>query len=345
MSVNETNETNETGVGGARADMLAHMGSLQQAAYTRPIEYQEGRAHGLKAIEVKNGPLRFVSMADRALDVCQFEYRGENLTFLSKPGLNGRNQFDTNGLEAQRSIMGGLFFTCGFENICAPYVTPEGGKYPAGSFPMHGRIRTTPAEHVSSDAHWTAEGDYVLEVSGEMREAELFGENLVMRRKITSVYGQPSITVEDEVTNESFRDEPLMWMYHCNFGWPLLAEGAEVVIPSRKATPRDETTAADDSEDTEKKSFPWDAVVSFGIVILAALVLLILYFVNPKFKKKLQDFNRSIKSELKKVVWSPKREVKKNTVIVLVFVAAFAILIGLLDFLFSKGIIALGKLF
>lgn len=145
MSVNETNETNETGVGGARADMLAHMGSLQQAAYTRPIEYQEGRAHGLKAIEVKNGPLRFVSMADRALDVCQFEYRGENLTFLSKPGLNGRNQFDTNGLEAQRSIMGGLFFTCGFENICAPYVTPEGGKYPAGSFPMHGRIRTTPA--------------------------------------------------------------------------------------------------------------------------------------------------------------------------------------------------------
>ena len=49
MSVNETNETNETGVGGARADMLAHMGSLQQAVYTRPIEYQEGRAHGLKA--------------------------------------------------------------------------------------------------------------------------------------------------------------------------------------------------------------------------------------------------------------------------------------------------------
>ena len=40
MSVNETNETNETGVGGARADMLAHMGSLQQAVYTRPIEYQ-----------------------------------------------------------------------------------------------------------------------------------------------------------------------------------------------------------------------------------------------------------------------------------------------------------------
>ncbi|RSX54057.1 hypothetical protein D2E25_0363 [Bifidobacterium goeldii] len=244
MLVNHANPT--------RADMLARMGSLQQVAYTRPIEYQEGRAHGLKAIEVKNGPLRFMSMADRALDIAQIEYRGENLTFLSKPGLNGRNQFDTNGLEAQRSIMGGLFFTCGFENICAPYVTPEGSKYPAGSYPMHGRIRTTPAEHVSSDAYWNENDQYVLEVSGEIREAELFGENMVLRRRISSVYGTPTITVEDEVTNESFREEPLMWMYHCNFGWPLLAAGAEVVIPSRKATPRDETTAADET--------PWNEI-------------------------------------------------------------------------------------
>lgn len=90
-----------------RSDMLAHVGSMQQAAYVRPIEYQEGRTHGLKAVEVKNGPLRFMSMADKALDVALFEYKGENLTFLSKPGLNGRNQFDTNGQEALRSIMGG----------------------------------------------------------------------------------------------------------------------------------------------------------------------------------------------------------------------------------------------
>lgn len=243
---------NEATVNASRSAMLARTGSVQQAAYVRPIEYQEGRAHGLKAIEAKNGPMRFMAMADRALDIAQFEYRGENLTFLSKPGLNGRNQFDTNGLEAQRSIMGGLFFTCGFENICGPYVTPAGSRYPAGSYPMHGRIRTTPAEHVCSDAHWDADGRYVLEISGEMREAELFGENMVLRRRITSVYGTPSITVEDEVTNESFREEPLMWMYHCNFGWPLLDEGAEVVIPSLKATPRDETTAADGT--------PWNEI-------------------------------------------------------------------------------------
>ena len=113
------------------------------------------------------------------------------------------------------------------------------------------------------------------------------------------------------------------------------------------AAPADETTAAsdDDHDHDHDHGFPWDAVISFGIVIIASIVLLIVYFVNPKFKEKVQNFFRSLKSELNKVVWSSKDDVKKNTIVVLIFVAAFAVLIGLLDFLFSKGIIALGKLF
>ena len=113
------------------------------------------------------------------------------------------------------------------------------------------------------------------------------------------------------------------------------------------AAPADETTAAsdDDHDHDHDHGFPWDAVISFGIVIIAIIVLLIVYFVNPKFKEKVQNFFRSLKSELNKVVWSSKDDVKKNTLVVLIFVAAFAVLIGLLDFLFSKGIIALGKLF
>lgn len=113
------------------------------------------------------------------------------------------------------------------------------------------------------------------------------------------------------------------------------------------AAPADETTAAsdDDHDHDHDHGFPWDAVISFGIVIIAIIVLLIVYFVNPKFKEKVQNFFRSLKSELNKVVWSSKDDVKKSTIVVLIFVAAFAVLIGLLDFLFSKGIIALGKLF
>lgn len=127
------------------------------------------------------------------------------------------------------------------------------------------------------------------------------------------------------------------------------AEGeATTAAPAETtAAPADETTAAsdDDHDHDHDHGFPWDAVISFGIVIIAIIVLLIVYFVNPKFKEKVQNFFRSLKSELNKVVWSSKDDVKKNTIVVLIFVAAFAVLIGLLDFLFSKGIIALGKLF
>ena len=108
-----------------REELLKKVGSMQQLAYVRPIQYQEGRTSGLKAFEVKNGPLTYHVLGDKCLDVGQFTYKGINMNFLSKPGLQGRNHYDTNGDEALRSIMGGLFFTAGLENICAPYTGKE----------------------------------------------------------------------------------------------------------------------------------------------------------------------------------------------------------------------------
>ncbi|MCR5346702.1 MAG: aldose 1-epimerase family protein, partial [Fretibacterium sp.] len=95
-----------------------------------------------------------------------------------------------------------------------------------------------PAEHMCGDAFW--EGDeYHLKVSGEMREASLFGENIVLRRSIETVYGTRVVTLTDEFENQAFRDEPLMLLYHINFGWPFLNEHTRFYIPTRKVTPRD----------------------------------------------------------------------------------------------------------
>ena len=216
--------------------LLRRVGSMEQLAYIRPVKYLEGRAGGLRAFDVQNGPLEFQVLADKAMDVGQMRFKGVNFTFLSKPGLQGRNPYDTRGQEAQRSIMGGLFFTAGLENICAPCVV-DGKEYP-----MHGRIRTTPAVHLSSRAGWEGE-DYVLRLSGESREAELFGENMLLRRTIETRYGSPSITITDEIENQSFRPEPLLLLYHINIGYPLLDEGTELLLPTRSVAPRDETSA------------------------------------------------------------------------------------------------------
>ena len=215
----------------SKKDLMRYSGSLQQIAYVRPIIYYEGRSKGLKAYDVKNGKMSFRVLADKCLDVSEFSYAGINMSFLSKPGLQGLAHYDTNGAEAQRSIMGGFFFTAGLENICAP-CNINGVDYP-----MHGRIRTTPAEHLSSDAFWEND-EYKIKISGEMREAALFGENLVLRRSIETKYGSKSFVLTDEFENEAFRDEVLMLLYHINIGWPFLDEHTKIYIPTSKITPR-----------------------------------------------------------------------------------------------------------
>lgn len=220
-----------------RTTLYRLTGSMQQLAYTRLLTVEEGRAGGMRAVEVKNDDLRFLIMADKGLDVAALEYQGMTLSFTSKPGLNGRNPFDTHGQEALRSIMGGLFFTCGLQNICGPCKTGD------EEYPMHGRIRTTPAEHVCADACWEGD-DYVLTVRGELRESHLFGPNLVLRRTIRSVFGSGRLEIIDEVENQTPEEADLMLMYHCNFGYPFLRPGTRLILPSKAVRGREDWSQA-----------------------------------------------------------------------------------------------------
>ena len=103
---------------------------------------------------------------------------------------------------------------------------------------MHGRMRTTPGEHLSADAFWAADG-YHLRACAEMREAALFGENMTLRRSVETVYGQKTVTLTDAFENQGYRDEPLMLLYHINLGWPFLDENLRLYLPTQKVTPRD----------------------------------------------------------------------------------------------------------
>lgn len=219
-----------------RQELLRRAGHISQVADVREISFEEGRAAGMKGWAVKNGPLSFTVMKDKCLDLAEVSYKGMGLNFLSKPGLQGRNHYDTNGAEAQRSIMGGMMFTCGLENICAPYAGDK-------AYPMHGRIRTTPAEHTGADTCWKGDS-YEISLHGEMREAELFGENLLLKRNITTVYPGKQIFIEDTIENQGFREEPAMLLYHFNVGYPLLDQGAEIILPTKRVIPRDEAAAA-----------------------------------------------------------------------------------------------------
>ena len=115
----------------------------------------------------------------------------------------------------------------------------------------------------------------------------------------------------------------------------------------------DDTTttgdAADDGHDheeeekeEEKKGLTTGDIISLAVLGLA-IVGVVIYCLTHK--EKVGKFFRSLKSEFKKIVWTPWTQVRKNTVVVLIVVIAIGLLIAGVDFIFSKGIYALGRLF
>lgn len=215
-----------------RKELLKLCGNMEQLAGVRRIEYQDGRASGLRCALVENGVLEFPLMLDKCLDPAWLRYRGMNMSFLSKPGLQGRNAYDTAGGEAIYSIMGGAMFTCGLGNV-------HGHRRIGGTdYPTHGRIRTTPAEKVGMDAFWDG-GEYRIRVTGEMREARLFGENMVLRRTVETAYGSPWIRFVDTIENQGAEPQPLLLLYHCNAGYPFLSPGTRILVPELSCEPRD----------------------------------------------------------------------------------------------------------
>ena len=102
-----------------------------------------------------------------------------------------------------------------------------------------------------------------------------------------------------------------------------------------------DTTATTTTGSTEKESLSTGDIVSLailGVVIVIAAIWCI------KNREKVGKYFRSLKSEYKKIVWSPWNQVRKNTLVVIVVVIAVALLIGIADYIFSNGIRSLGNL-
>jgi hypothetical protein len=219
-----------------RKELARSVGNLNQIAYMRPVEMREGRAGGLEAIEVDTGGgLRFTVLKGKCLDISGMSCNGVNLSYLTKPGLVAPEYFDPHGEEFLRFFQAGLLYTCGLSNVGAACVE-EGVE-----LNTHGRIGNTPAEVTGISSRW--EGDECLmEIHGEMRESAMFLENLLLRRKIGTSIGSRRVAISDIVENQGFEERDLMILYHFNFGFPLLSDGARVALPSIDVEPRDEAS-------------------------------------------------------------------------------------------------------
>ncbi len=83
-------------------------------------------------------------------------------------------------------------------------------------------------------------------------------------------------------------------------------------------------------------------IINAGII---AAIIIIAVVLCVKFRKKLGDFLRSVKSEFKKITWSSKEQTIKAFLVVIVIAAVFAIALTLMDLAFNTGISTLADLF
>lgn len=222
----------------SRREVERRIGNLRQLGGIRACELSDGRSRGVRALEVATGSgLAFTILPDRGMDIADFTFKGMSLVYHTAAGIAHPSYHDPAGLEWLRVFFAGLLTTCGLTYFGSP------GRDGDSELGLHGRYSSTPAARVADLSRW--EGDeYVLEASGVVEEASLFGEKLRLSRSISSRIGSRSVSIRDRVENFGGFPSPFVILYHVNAGFPLLDESAELISASRKVEPYDERSAA-----------------------------------------------------------------------------------------------------
>ncbi len=201
------------------------VGTMDQLGGVERIILAEGNSTGIEAYRIRTGGgLDATVLATRGMDIGPASYRGYPLAWQSATGQAHAAFFEPEGLSWLRTFHGGLVCTCGLTYAGSPCIDGE------QALGLHGRVSHIPARHLASGAYWR-DGEYFMYVEGEVREAIVFGENIVMKRTITAVLGQPELHILDVVTNDAFAPQEHMLVYHINFGFPLMDADTELICP------------------------------------------------------------------------------------------------------------------
>ncbi len=216
-----------------KRELLRYVGDYRQLFGIKHYMLTNGRDNGVRAFDIRSGSgLEFTILQDRCLDLAALSFRGINCSYLSKTGIVSPFYYERDGNGFLRNFYSGMLTTCGLRNVGPSSADGE------DFFTQHGRISNIAAEDVSAVVENDNESP-VIRIRGTMREACVFGENLLLHREIICRYGENKIEIRNTVRNEGFRREALMLLFHFNVGYPLLDENAYLIVPSVHVTPRD----------------------------------------------------------------------------------------------------------
>ncbi len=195
----------------------AQLGGIETAVL------DNGAGRGVRVAWVNTGsPLRYKVVLDRAMDIADTFFGAHSLAWISRSGTTPPVPTALYDADWLQTFGGGLVTTCGLSHIGVP----ETDEY--GRRGLHGRISTQPAEIVAIEQPDPERGRLRMALTGVVRETSVFGPHLELRRTISSELGCPEIRIHDQVINRGNQSSPHMLLYHCNLGYPLVDEGAEI---------------------------------------------------------------------------------------------------------------------
>ena len=220
----------------SRGELLARVGRLEQLAGVQLVEAADGAERGVRRLRFATGAgFDFEVLVDRGFDIGRAWLGGRPLAWWSPVGLVGPWYHEPAGIGWFRGFAGGLVSTGGLDHV------QLGGtddatvfNYPhrkTETYGLHGRYTGLPARLAGYGATWTGD-ECVLWAQAEVLQAAVFGEQLLLNRRIEADLGGTSLRITDTVTNIGATACPHMLLYHCNVGFPVVDDGAEIAYPA-----------------------------------------------------------------------------------------------------------------
>jgi hypothetical protein len=234
----------------ARGELMRRVGQLSQVGGVRLVTFEDGAARGVRVLEFRTGTgFAFDVLIDRAFDIGRCEMAGMPLSWTSGVGVVNPAFYEPDEWGWFRAWGGGLMVTCGLDHTMSPaddsataFHQPH--MFERVSYGLHGRVGGLPARLIGYGERWDGD-ECVLYAEGEVTQVSVFLEHLVLRRRIEARIGESRLTVSDTVENMGHSVTSHMQLYHCNVGFPVVDDGAELLIPS-DATRTDPWETLDD---------------------------------------------------------------------------------------------------
>ena len=130
----------------------------------------------------------------------------------------------------------GQLTTCGFQNIGDPFIRDN------QPLVMHCRISFAPEENHCSQRVYN-QGTISI-ITGDKREATLFGECLLLNRRYKLNYKNDEILITDTISNNLTTCINFKYLLHLNFRFQFLTDKREISVRSEKVVPRDRYSMA-----------------------------------------------------------------------------------------------------